>query len=173
MTIDTHVGSSVNSVKDVPSKGVLAQVGDNAACALSCHDGAEDALDLVPSLLNGMDVALGWAAFETRTYDVASVKWQEHEMSRLREPWKVHAAGQSEPVERVKWKDRVTYAFLPASNFCTCRLRSPRICSLSSCTCRTLSRAASVSCPGQRRDIHASGAPTGLAGRGAGFAVVV
>lgn len=71
-TMNTHVRTGGDSIKDVPGKRVLAKVCDDVTCPRGRHDSAKDAFDLVPPLLDCMDVAFRWAALEARTYHAPS-----------------------------------------------------------------------------------------------------
>ena len=63
----THVRTALHAIENGIREGVAPEVADDVLGAGRLHDGRKDAFDLVPSLLDGVDVALGRTAFEART----------------------------------------------------------------------------------------------------------
>ena len=58
----------MDAVKDICGERIPTEIFDDGICTRGGHDGGEDRFYLVPSLLDGVYVALGRAALETGAY---------------------------------------------------------------------------------------------------------
>ena len=58
----TYESAGIDTIQDRPCKLVLSEVGNETECArITClHDDAEQSLEVLHALFNGINVALGW-----------------------------------------------------------------------------------------------------------------
>jgi hypothetical protein len=69
---------------------VLTKVGNDIVRSWRGHDGRKQAFNLVPSLLYGVDVALGWTTLEARPCENAMNAYMS-DIAISHVPWKVQA----------------------------------------------------------------------------------